>query len=162
MFIGEFGALSATQQTCAALDAYSYMYHVQSIGLTPYPPTIGTELENEGCALSFYNKVGTRIEIQGATISGSATPAGKLNFAVTLVNTGTNIARTAATRALNVPCLSDRPRPSKKFFNPACADAAVPDFRPASNGARSRRLKARKNTSSATPTRATAAHSPTA
>ena len=88
MFVGEFGALAPAQQTCAALDAYSYMYHAQSITLFPYPADVGAELQNEGCALSFYNKVGTRIELQSATISGSAAPGGALNFSATLVNTG--------------------------------------------------------------------------
>jgi len=88
MFAGEFGALYPTLQTCSALDDYSYTYHPQSISLTPYPPDIGTELQNEGCALSFYNKIGTRIELQRATIIGTPVPDGRLSVAVTLVNTG--------------------------------------------------------------------------
>jgi hypothetical protein len=88
MFVGEFGALDASMQTCAALDTYSYIYNVQSITLSPYPTTIGTELQTEGCALSFYNKVGTRIELQHASISGNATAGGQLQVAITLSNTG--------------------------------------------------------------------------
>jgi hypothetical protein len=88
MFAGEFGALDPTLQACTALTDYSYTYHPQSISLTPYPLEIGTELQNEGCALSFYNLVGTRIELQKATISGTPTPYGQLEVAVTLVNTG--------------------------------------------------------------------------
>jgi hypothetical protein len=88
MFAGEFGALYPTLQSCSALDDYSYTYHAQSITLQPYPPTIGTELENEGCALSFYNKVGTRIELQEATIDGNPSANGQLHLALTLANTG--------------------------------------------------------------------------
>jgi Domain of unknown function (DUF4874)/Domain of unknown function (DUF4832) len=88
MFAGEFGALYPTLQTCAALDTYSYTYNVQSISLYPYPATIQTELQNEGCALWFYNKVGTRIEIQKATVIGNPKANGQLYVAMTLVNKG--------------------------------------------------------------------------
>lgn len=88
MFVGEFGALYSPLQTCNALDSYSYTYSVQSIGLPPYPSTIGTELQNEGCALSFYNKVGTRIELQKATVIGNPTANGQIYIALTLANTG--------------------------------------------------------------------------
>jgi hypothetical protein len=88
MFAGEFGALDPTLQSCSALDDYSYTYHAQSITLQAYPPAIGTELENEGCALSFYNKVGTRIELQEAAIDGSPSANGQLHLALTLANTG--------------------------------------------------------------------------
>lgn len=88
MFAGEFGALYPTLQSCAALNEYSYKFHVQSISLTPFPATIGTFLQNEGCALSFYNKVGTRIVAQKVTVAGDATPGGTLSVAITLVNDG--------------------------------------------------------------------------
>ncbi len=88
MFAGEFGAVYSTLQTCSALDGYSYTYHPQSISINPYPSTISTELEDEGCALSFYNKVGTRIELQSATISGNPTANGQLSVSLTLANTG--------------------------------------------------------------------------
>jgi uncharacterized repeat protein (TIGR01451 family) len=88
MFAGEFGALYAELQTCSALDSYSYTYHAQSISLNPYPATIGTELQDEGCALSFYNKVGTRIELQNATVIGNPTAGGQLYIGLTLANTG--------------------------------------------------------------------------
>jgi len=88
MFAGEFGALYPSLQTCAALDAYSYTYHAQSITLYPYPDNIGTELQNEGCALSFYNKVGTRIVLQQAQIEGYPIAGGQLSIAVTLMNAG--------------------------------------------------------------------------
>jgi hypothetical protein len=88
MFVGEFGALYPTLQTCSALDTYSYTYNVQSIGLYPFPAKIQTKLQDEGCALSFYNKVGTRIEIRNATIIGNPTANGQLYVAMTLVNKG--------------------------------------------------------------------------
>jgi hypothetical protein len=88
MFAGEFGALYPALQTCSALDDYSYMYHAQSITLQISPASVGAELENEGCALSFYNKVGTRIELQEVTIDGSPTASGQLHLAITLANTG--------------------------------------------------------------------------
>jgi hypothetical protein len=86
MFAGEFAALYPPLQSCNTLDEYSYTYHAQSINLQP--SAIGTELENEGCALSFYNKVGTRIELQEATIDGSPSANGQLHLALTLANTG--------------------------------------------------------------------------
>lgn len=88
MFAGEFGALYRTLQSCSALDEYSYTYHAQSITLQTSPAAIGTELENEGCALNFYNKVGTRIELKEATIDGSPNPNGHLHLDLTLANTG--------------------------------------------------------------------------
>ena len=54
-----------------------------------------------------------------------------------------------------------RRRRSRKFWPRACAGAAAQAFRPASNGARPRASRPIKSTSSATPTRATAARSPT-
>lgn len=88
MFIGEFGALYPTFQSCSALDTFSYTYHPQSISLNIYPADIGTELVNEGCALRFLNKVGTRIELQKVTVQGNPVPNGTLNFAITLANAG--------------------------------------------------------------------------
>jgi hypothetical protein len=52
------------------------------------PQTIDTELQSEGCGSSFLNMVGTRIELQGATIIGNPTPNGQLFVALTLANTG--------------------------------------------------------------------------
>jgi Domain of unknown function (DUF4874)/Domain of unknown function (DUF4832) len=88
VFQGEFGAEDSTLQTCDALASYSYTYHPQSFALFPYPTAIATELQDEGCALSFYNQIGTRIELQNVTISGNPTANGQLQFSVTLVNTG--------------------------------------------------------------------------
>ena len=88
MFGGEFGALYPALQSCSALDAYSYTYHAQSITLQTSTSAIGIELENEGCALNFYNKVGTRIELQEAMINGSPSANGQLHLALTLANTG--------------------------------------------------------------------------
>lgn len=87
-FAGEFGALYPNLQTCDELDAYSYQYHAQSISLFPYPPAIGMELESEGCALSFFNKVGVRIELHRATVIGDTAPNGRLDLALTLSNSG--------------------------------------------------------------------------
>ena len=88
IFAGEFGALDPTLQGCDALNQYSYKFHIQSISLNPFPSTIGTLLQNEGCALSFYNKVGARIVLEEAKISGDAIPGGKLWVDITLVNDG--------------------------------------------------------------------------
>ncbi len=88
LFAGEFGALYPTLQSCAALDAYSYTFHPQSISLFVYPQDIGTELENEGCALSFFNKVGVRIELNRAKIIGNPAAGGRLYVALTLTNAG--------------------------------------------------------------------------
>lgn len=88
MFAGEFGALDESMQTCSALSSYSYTYHAQSISLNPYPADIGTYLQSEGCATSFFSQVGTRIVLQNATIIGDASPSGKIYFAATMVNAG--------------------------------------------------------------------------
>ena len=88
MFVGEFGALYPNLQTCSALDAYSYMFHPQSIAIEPFPATVGRNLQKEGCATSFYNKVGTRIEVQRATIIGNPIPNGQLYISLTMANTG--------------------------------------------------------------------------
>lgn len=88
MFAGEFGALDPTLQACDALDAYSHTYNVQSITLTPFPTSIGTELEDEGCALSFYNKVGVRIELHKLSVIGNPVSGDRLDLAVTLSNEG--------------------------------------------------------------------------
>jgi hypothetical protein len=88
VFVGEFGALYPTLQNCAALDSYSYRFHVQSISLNIFPSEVGTFLQNNGCATSFLNKVGTRIELQRLTLIGNPTAGGTLFVAVTLLNTG--------------------------------------------------------------------------
>lgn len=88
MFAGEFGALDPNLQTCDALDAYSHTYNVQSITLTPFPTSIGNELENEGCALSFYNKVGVRIELEKVRVIGNPVSGGLLDLGITLSNAG--------------------------------------------------------------------------
>jgi hypothetical protein len=87
MFVGEFGTTYPALQNCASLDAYSHTYNVQSIVLTQDTDLIG-ELRSEGCALNFYNKVGTRIELRNATVSGTPAANGQLTLAMTLVNTG--------------------------------------------------------------------------
>ena len=88
MFTGEFGAVDAALQGCSALASTSYALHLQSLSLFPYPTAVGTELQNEGCALTFYNMVGTRIELQKATLDGAPKANGELAVGVTLINTG--------------------------------------------------------------------------
>lgn len=88
IFAGEFGALDPNLQICDALDAYSQTYKVQSIGLTPFPSSIGRELESEGCGLSFYSKVGVRIELHKLTVIGNPVSGDRLDLAVTLSNAG--------------------------------------------------------------------------
>lgn len=88
MFAGEFGALYPTLQTCTALNEYSYMFHPQSISISPQPTDIAAFLQRESCASWFYSHVGTRIVLSRVSISGDATPGGKLRVAVTMVNEG--------------------------------------------------------------------------
>jgi hypothetical protein len=88
MFVGEFGALDPAMQTCAALDAYSRAYHVQSISLGIFPQSIGARLIQEGCATSFYNKIGTRIELGKAIIQGMAQPGGQMTVKLRMANAG--------------------------------------------------------------------------
>src|SRR5580658_10111216 len=88
VFVGEFGAVDAALQGCSTLGSSSYVYHLQSLSLFPYPTTVGTELQNEGCALTFYNMVGTRIELQKVTLDGYPRANGQLAVGVTLMNTG--------------------------------------------------------------------------
>jgi len=87
LFVGEMDNMYPTQ-SCATLDAVAYQFHLQSIGLNDNPPGIWTLLENAGCGLSFLNKVGTRIELQNATILGSPTAGGSLIVALTMLNGG--------------------------------------------------------------------------
>jgi hypothetical protein len=86
--MGEFGALYPTLQGCSALDSYSYTSRLQSLQLVFNPVTVGSLLQSQGCALSFLNKVGTRIEARSLTLSGNATPGGVLHASLTLVNAG--------------------------------------------------------------------------
>ena len=88
IFAAEFGAVDAPAQTCDALAAYSYTYHPQSSSLGFYPADIGTNLQSEGCVLDYLNRVGTRIELTQATITGTAGPNGQLLVALTMVNAG--------------------------------------------------------------------------
>jgi hypothetical protein len=87
MFAGEFGQVYPLLQSCSALDQYSYTYHPQSITLHP-GAAVGAELQAEGCVQSFYNKVGTRIVLQNATVIGDAAPGGRLYVAATMINEG--------------------------------------------------------------------------
>jgi hypothetical protein len=88
VYAGEFGAVYETLQNCPALDAYSRRFHPQSISLFPYPPEVGTELQREGCASSFFDQVGTRIVLQQTVIRGDPIPGGSLSLALTMVNAG--------------------------------------------------------------------------
>lgn len=88
MFAGEFGALDESMQSCSALNTYSYTYHSQSISLNPYPADIGTFLQSEGCATSFFSQVGTRIVLQEVTLLGEASPSGRIYLTATMVNGG--------------------------------------------------------------------------
>jgi hypothetical protein len=88
MFAGEFGALYPTLQNCSALNEYSYTYHPQSFSIHTFPADIGTFLQGEGCALTFYNRVGTRIVLREVNIRGDATPGGWLCVDAVMVNDG--------------------------------------------------------------------------
>ena len=88
LFGGEFGALYPQLQSCGSLDAYSYQFHVQTISLNIFPPDVGAFLQSNGCATSFLDKVGTRVELQSATIIGNPTAGGTLDIALTLQNAG--------------------------------------------------------------------------
>jgi hypothetical protein len=86
LFVGEFTTFYAAQ--CATLDSVSYQFHLQSIGLNDNPPGIWAALQSNGCGLSFLNKVGTRIELQSATVVGNPTAGGSLFVGLTMVNAG--------------------------------------------------------------------------
>lgn len=89
MYVGEIGALYSPLQTCAALDAFSYQLHVQSISIeTGDYVGVGPVLESNGCATSFLNKVGTRIELQRASLIGNPSPGGSLFVSLTMANAG--------------------------------------------------------------------------
>jgi len=85
MFTGEFGSIDATLQTCSALNQYSYTYHPQSLSIATNTLEF---LRSEGCATSFYNRVGTRIVLLGVSVSGEAIPCGRLHVQATMVNDG--------------------------------------------------------------------------
>jgi hypothetical protein len=87
LFVGETSNLYPTQ-SCAILDSVAYQFHIQSIGLNDNPPGIWAALQNNGCGLSFLNKVGTRIELQSATMLGDPTAGGSLVVALTMLNAG--------------------------------------------------------------------------
>jgi hypothetical protein len=88
MFVGEFGALYPQLQSCAQLDIYSQQFHPQSIALEVWPTTVGTTLQANGCVLQFFNKVGTRIEIQSALLLARSGTNAPLRVELALVNTG--------------------------------------------------------------------------
>jgi hypothetical protein len=90
VFAGEFTALYPAGQTCAAIDSYSYQSHPQSIGIgiESWPAGLGASLQSLGCATSFLSKVGTRIELQRATIIGNATAGSTVFMSFTMANAG--------------------------------------------------------------------------
>ncbi len=88
MFVAEFGALSPSQQTCAALDAYARRIPIQSLSLGIYPPEIATAIAAQGCLLDFLNRVGTRLEIDRVTLDGPAMAGATLTGTLSLRNGG--------------------------------------------------------------------------
>jgi hypothetical protein len=89
LFKAEFGAASYPPlQGCATLDAYSYRFHIQTLSLNNFPPTLPEALDADGCLTSFLNKVGTRIELQRATLIGNSSAGGSMYVGLTMVNAG--------------------------------------------------------------------------
>jgi hypothetical protein len=88
MFVGEFGALDPERQSCTELDQYSQRFHPQSIALGIWPTSIGATLSANGCALQFFNKVGTRIELLNGVILGSSSKSETMRLELTFANTG--------------------------------------------------------------------------
>jgi hypothetical protein len=88
MFVGEFGARDPRQQSCDELDHYSKQFHPQSISLGIWPTSIGAALQASGCALPFFNKVGTRIEILDALMLSASDGQHLMRVELTLANTG--------------------------------------------------------------------------
>jgi uncharacterized protein (TIGR01370 family) len=88
MFAAETWQVNAADQSCNALDDLAYATPLQSFTLSPYPTAIGQSLVTQGCATIFYNKVGTRIEIQQAILLGNLRPNGEIYAALTMVNAG--------------------------------------------------------------------------
>jgi hypothetical protein len=104
MFVGELGELYTSLQTCQNIDQYSKTYNVQSMSLNIYPTTVSSFINSEGCLLSFLNKVGTRIELNQATISGNTSAGSTLNVSLTLSNTG--YGRVVRARPVNIVLLN--------------------------------------------------------
>ena len=69
------------------MDTYSYTYHVQSIVLH-IPAAVSTDRSERRLRSWLYNKVGTRIELQQATLTGFPVANGQLKVTMTLANTG--------------------------------------------------------------------------
>ena len=87
LFVGEMDN-TYPQQSCATLESVAYQFHLQSIGLNDFPTGLWNALQQNGCGLSFLNKVGTRIELQSATILGNPAAGGSLVLELTMVNAG--------------------------------------------------------------------------
>jgi hypothetical protein len=88
MFVAEPWQVNSTDQSCSMLDSLSYGTPLQSFTLLPYPLSIGQSLVSQGCATSFFSKVGTRIELQKAVFIGNVRANGQLYVALTLANAG--------------------------------------------------------------------------
>lgn len=82
--------LSPATQNCAAIDAHAYQFHPQAhvIYIDNFPTGYGDLLQSGGCATTFLNKIGTRIELQQASVIGNTTPGGSLFVSLTMVNAG--------------------------------------------------------------------------
>jgi hypothetical protein len=90
VFTGEFDAFYPTGQSCPALDAESYRFHLQSVSMNDItsPMGVGALLQSNGCATTFLSKVGTRIALQQASLIGNSSPGDQLVASLTLVNAG--------------------------------------------------------------------------
>jgi uncharacterized protein DUF4874/uncharacterized protein DUF4832 len=88
VFTGEFNGSTYPTQSCATLDAVAYQFHVQAFGVNPENQTTYPTLETNGCGTAFLNKVGTRIELQSATVLGDPTIGHSMIVALTMVNAG--------------------------------------------------------------------------
>ena len=91
MFVGEFGQLDPVRQSCDALDAYSRRLRPQSFALGVWPVHIGEALAASGCAQRFFNRIGTRIELQAARLlvaPATSSQPSTLQVDLTLRNTG--------------------------------------------------------------------------
>lgn len=86
MFVGEFGQVYPPLQACDALDTYSYTFHVQSLAI--FEPDVDQYLSNEGCWNSYFNRVGTRLLLRQAAISGDPAPGGRVSLSLTIDNEG--------------------------------------------------------------------------
>jgi hypothetical protein len=89
MLMGELGDSYPSRQSCAALDAYFYKFHLQALSLhIDAKPALADLLVSEGCIPSLLNKAGTRIELQKAVLIGNSSANSSMSVALTMVNAG--------------------------------------------------------------------------